>query len=138
MLFHIRLQIHVNEGLATVYIPRSSGTTAHRRNDLKRPEESTELIQLDGTMGSATAFIEMLVLTRGRTVKLFQGTPERWKDVSFKNVRLPGGLVISTALKGGKLADVAVSSRFGGSLKTEADGLSGSFEFLAGESSSLL
>lgn len=122
ILFRTWQEIFVNEGLATVYLPRSRGVIAHRRHDLKKPKESSEIMQLDGTMGAATALLEMLILEKGGIVKLFQGIPEKWRDVSFKNICLPGGFRISAERKGGRICHLHVKSRFGGKLKIEVEG----------------
>ena len=113
ILLDIWKKVFINEGLATVYLPRSRGIIAHRRHDLKKPKETSEIMQLDGTMGAATALLEMLVHQRGDTVYLFQGIPEAWSNVSFANVFLPGGFTISA--KRGEY--VRITSSKGGILK---------------------
>jgi hypothetical protein len=129
ILFDMWKKIFVNEGLATVYLPRSRGIIAHRRNDLKKPKATSEIMQLDGTMGTATALLEMLAHRRGETIYLFKGIPEEWRDVSFKNIHLPGGFTIS-----GKLDEnITVRSRDGGSLKIELDGCVRNYDFDPGE-----
>ncbi len=117
ILFNIWKEIYLNEGLATVYLPRTRGITAHRRKDLLKPKETTEIMQLDGTMGGATALLEMLAHQHGDTVYLFKGIPEKWQDVSFKNIHLPNGFTVSA--KRGQ--SVTVTSRFGGKLKVKFD-----------------
>lgn len=117
ILFRIWREIFVNEGLATVYLPRSRGIIAHRRQDMKKPKESSEFIQLDGTMGAATALLEMLAHPVGDRIRLFRGVPEQWRDVSFRNISLPGGFMIS-AIRG---REIRASSRFGGTLKIQSD-----------------
>jgi len=95
LLFSLWKEIFVNEGLSTVYLPRSRGLIAHRRHDLQKPKETNEFIQLDGTMGAATALLDMLAYRKGDAVCLFHGIPQRWANVSFENIHLAGGIVIS-------------------------------------------
>lgn len=129
ILLEMWKNIFVNEGLATVYLPRTRGIVAHRRHDLKKPKESSEIMQLDGTMGFATAILEMLVHMRGDVVYLFKGIPVEWKHVSFNNIRLPGGFSISA--ERGRF--VKVVSHFGGSLKIEQGNRIENYIFKLGE-----
>ena len=118
ILLNIWKEVFVNEGLATVYLPRSRGIIAHRRHDLTKPKESNEFIQLDGTMGAATALLEMLVHQHGDTVRIFRGIPQKWREVSFRNVRLPGGFLVS-AVRGGS---VSITATRGGDIKVDLNG----------------
>jgi len=129
ILFNIWKEIFVNESQTTVYLPRSRGIIAHRRHDLKKPKETNEIMQLDGTMGAATALLEMLAHQRGDTVYLFQGIPGKWQDVSFKNIHLPGGFTISAVRR----KSVIVTSRFGGMLKIQLADQIITCEFQPGE-----
>ena len=69
-------------------------------------------MQLDGTMGGATAILECLAMVKGDTVHLFQGIPDHWENVEFKNVHLPGGFTIS----GKRGGEITVKARTGGDL----------------------
>ncbi len=129
ILFRMWREIFVNEGLATVYLPRSRGIIAHRRQDMKKPKENNEFIQLDGTMGAATALLEMLAHVAGDRICLFRGIPEQWRDVSFKNIHLPGGVTIS-AIRGQK---IDITSQLGGTLKFQVDGSRFEIQLTAGE-----
>ena len=90
-LFNLWKEIFVNEGLATVYLPRMLSLIAHRRHDIARPKEDNEFIQLDGCGGFLDAFTQMCAYTRFDKLHLFCGMPEKWKDVSIANLLLPGG-----------------------------------------------
>lgn len=130
VLLNLWKEIFVNEGLATVYLPRSRGIIAHRRNDLKKPKETHEIMQLDGTMGAATALLEMLAHQRGETAHLFAGVPDAWQDVSFYGIWLPGGFRLCA--ERGKV--VSVYSQKGGTLRVCADGREHIFILRADES----
>lgn len=133
LLLKIWEKVFVNETLASVYLPKFQGITAHRKEDIKVPQEENEIMQLEGTMASSTAVIEMLVHQHGDTVYLFRGVPDAWKNVSFKRVRLPGGFVISAERKDGKISSVKVASSLGGRLKIEFESVCRDFDFVGGE-----
>jgi alpha-L-fucosidase 2 len=117
ILLNLWKEIFINEGMATAYLPRLQGLTAHRRADMLKPRETNEVMQLDGTMAGATAIIEMLVHQKGDTVYLFKGIPDKWLDAHFENVRLPGAFTISAVRKNGELESIRVKSIKGGKFK---------------------
>jgi alpha-L-fucosidase 2 len=121
ILLNLWREIFINKGWATAYLPRFQGLTAHRRADMLKPRETNEVMQLDGTMAGATAIIEMLVHQRGDTVYLFKGVPDKWLDIHFKDIRLPGAFIISAARKNGKLESVRVKSVKGGILRIKLE-----------------
>ena len=116
LLLKIWREIFINEGLTTVYLPRFRGFTAHRRDDMLKPKETNEIMQLDGTMAGATAIYEMLAHTRGSVTYVFPAIPEQWPDVSFKGLRQPGGFAISAERRDGRTQRVAVTSTHGGAV----------------------
>jgi len=116
LLLNIWKEIFVNEGWSSVYLPKFRGLTAHRSSDMKKPKETTEIMQLDGTMGAATAILEMLVHTHSGITKIFPAVPDKWKDISFKNIRVPGGFLISASRKDGKLEEIKIESLHGGKI----------------------
>jgi len=120
-LLDIWKEIFINESMATVYLPKFRGLSAHRRNDMLRPKETSEIIQLDGTMAGATAILEMLVHERQGVVHLFPGVPDKWQDISFKNIRLPGAFLISAERKNGRITLLNIKSLKGGMMKLKAD-----------------
>ena len=116
LLLKIWREIFINEGLTTVYLPRFRGFTAHRRDDMLKPKETNEIMQLDGTMAGATAIYEMLVHTRGGTTYVFPAVSERWPDLSFKNIRQSGGFAISAERRNGRTQRIAITSTQGGTI----------------------
>ncbi|MBN2640035.1 MAG: hypothetical protein JXR78_00135 [Victivallales bacterium] len=117
ILLNMWKEVFVNEGWATVYLPRTRGIVAHRRHDLKKPKATSEIMQLDGTMGAVSALTEMLVHQRGDTVYLFEGIPDKWQEASFSNVHLPGALTVSATRKHGRTVSVQIKSVGDGSIK---------------------
>ena len=89
-LFTLWREIFVNEGLATVYLPRMLSLIAHRRHDIAAPREQNEVMQLDGCGGFLDAFTQMCAYARGGKLRLFRGMPEKWRDVRIDGLRLPG------------------------------------------------
>lgn len=139
LLLDIWRKIFVNESMATVYLPKFRGLTAHRRADMLKPKETHEIMQLDGTMGAAAAIMEMLVHQRGDTVYLFPGTPSDWSDIEFRNIRLPGAFYISAARKNGRLESVRVKSLKGGNFRISLNDMEPLLiDFNAGEERELI
>ena len=90
-LFNVWKEIFINEGLCTVYLPRMLSLIAHRRHDIAKPKETSEVMQLDGTCGFLSAFLEMCAYVKGDKIRLFRGMPEKWETVRVENMALPGG-----------------------------------------------
>jgi hypothetical protein len=122
VLLGIWKELFVNEGWATVYLPKFRGLTALRREDMLKPKDTSEIMQLDGTMGGATAILEMLVHQKGDTVYVFPAVPIQWKNISFKNVCLPGAFRISAKRRNSQIETISVKSLKGGQLRIRFDG----------------
>ncbi|MBI4976822.1 MAG: hypothetical protein HZC28_05030 [Spirochaetes bacterium] len=131
-------ELFVNEGRTSVYIPRSWGFTVHVRRRMypdglrMNPHQGNmavngktlgecEIMQLDGMMGAASALIEMLVHARNGVIYIFPAVPTRWKDVSFTDVRVEGGFLVSALQKNGSLASIRVKSLNGGTIMLAAE-----------------
>jgi hypothetical protein len=122
LLLKVWREIFINEGWATVYLPKFRGLTAHRRADMLKPKETSEIMQLDGTMGGATAILEMLVHQKGDTVYVFPAVPDKWENISFKNVCLSGAFRISAKLRNRQIETISVKSLKGGQLRIRFSG----------------
>ena len=88
-------------GLCTVYLPRMLSLIAHRRHHIALPKDENEVMQLDGTCGFLSAFMEMCAYTRFDSINLFRGMPAKWNGVRIENLMLPGGGRLS-AQRGGE------------------------------------
>lgn len=117
ILFDLWRKIFVNEGMATAYLPRFQGITAHRKADMVKPKETHEVMQLDGTMAGATAMIELLIYELAGVFHVFAGIPDSWQDACFKNVCLPNGWRISAERRGGRLVSCVIKARLEGQLR---------------------
>ena len=110
LLMHIWRELFVNESLCSVYLPRFRGFSSHRRDDMKKPKETSEVMQLEGTMIGAAALVEMLVHTHGGVLRLFAGTPAKWRDASFRQVRQPGPFEVSGRRADGVFREAQIRS----------------------------
>jgi len=122
LILQLWRKLFVNEGLATVYLSQFRGLTVHRKKDQKKSRETNEIMQLDGTMGGATALCEMLIHTRGGITHIFPAVPDDWENVSFADIRVPGAFLVSAKRKNGRLQPIAIRSLIGGILTVQVDG----------------
>lgn len=123
IIMNIWKELFVNEGMTTVYLPKFRGLTVHRRPDMLKPKETNEIMQLDGTMGAATAMLEMLAHKHAGTVNVFQGVPLKWESISFKNIRIPGPFLLSASKESGRLKELIIESIGGEELKLNVSGI---------------
>jgi hypothetical protein len=122
-LLNMWKEIFINEGMNTVYLPRFRGLIAHRRHDMNKPKETSEVIQIDGTMGCATSLLENMAHTHSGVTKIFAGVPDKWKNVSFKNIRLPGPFTASASKENGKFKEAKIASLGGSKIKLDILGV---------------
>lgn len=115
-------RLFVNEGLATVYLPKFRGISAHRRADILQPRDQNEIMQLDGTMAAATALYEFMAHTHAGLTRIFAGVPAEWRHVSFKNIRLPGPFLVSAVRKDGAAEQVKIFAPQGGAIRVAVAG----------------
>ncbi|MBE6357254.1 MAG: hypothetical protein E7058_09120 [Lentisphaerae bacterium] len=96
ILLHEWKRLFVNEGNATVYLPRFRGSVAHRRHDIMRDKKEYEVMQLDGSAGFISAFTAMFCYFEKNRIFLWRGIPAAWrKKASFCKVALPGNWLVS-------------------------------------------
>lgn len=74
---------------------------------------------LEGNFAFAAAVQEMLLQSHSGVVRVFPAVPASWKDVSFDSLRTYGAFLVSAKKKGGKVAEVQVTSEKGGLLRLE-------------------
>ena len=73
-----------------------------------------EIMQLDGAMGAVAAVQEMLCHERQGVVRLFAGTPQKWRKVAFENFLVAGGFKVSARREDGRLVSLKVQAPRGG------------------------
>lgn len=110
VLMGIWKRLFLNESLATVYLPRFRGISSHRHQDMLKPKESSEIMQLDGTMAGAATLLEMLVHERNGVVILFPALPDIWENLTFKRIYLPGRVCVSGSVRNGNHVEVIFES----------------------------
>ncbi|GAB4488525.1 MAG: hypothetical protein OHK0019_05020 [Saprospiraceae bacterium] len=71
---------------------------------------------LEGNFAFAAGVQEMLLQSQNGTIRVFPAVPDDWKDVSFKNLRSEGALLVSAEMQGGKARQVEIFSEKGGEL----------------------
>ena len=111
LLLKIFEDVFTNEGLASVYIPRFPGFTNHALGRGKGDLSTHEIMQLDGTMGFATAIHEMLVHSSGGVIRFFPAVPRSWPDLEFADIRLPGQLCAGGVMRNGKVTMVRLTAK---------------------------
>jgi len=69
---------------------------------------------LEGNFAAALGVQEMLLQSRGGTIRIFPAIPDDWKDVSFTTLRAEGAFLISAQRVGGVTQRVEIVSEKGG------------------------
>lgn len=69
---------------------------------------------LEANMYGADGLQEMLLQTAPGKVDLFPAIPDEWKEkgVEFENFRAQGGILVSAAIKGGRLRQISLESAY--------------------------
>jgi hypothetical protein len=76
-------------------------------------EGNGEIMQMDGAAASVAAIQELLCHERGGIVRLFVGAPKEWKSVSFENILVAGGFLVSAKRDNGVVTLDVRSTRAG-------------------------
>ena len=79
-LIHDWRTTYVNEGYGTMHDP---------------VEQRPERMQIEAGLGMAAAILDMLAYEQNDVIQLFQGIPAAWQGVSFQDIALPKGVLIS-------------------------------------------
>ena len=99
------LHTHIGNSVAAVEMLRAwdayycdEGHGSHHNavhNGFTAFTNGREVMQMDGQCAAVTAVMELLVHEVNGKVEYFRGCPESWKEVSFQNIRLSDGRVVS-------------------------------------------
>ena len=107
-------RLFTNEGHGTLHDPHVAGLSLLGQGGVKRPkfespdDRHREIMQLDAGGSSVEAIFEMLLHDRRGVCHLFRGAPSRWRDVSFRGILAPGGVLVSAARRNGMVGRVTL------------------------------
>jgi hypothetical protein len=73
-----------------------------------------EILNLDAFMATTGQILELLLSTRRGVNYLFAGAPQRWKYVSFDNVRTEGAFEVGATRRNGSVLRVSVKANTAG------------------------
>ena len=76
-----------------------------------------ETMQLDAQMGAVSAITDLLVQVRDGTIHVAERLPKRWRDLSFKNILVPGGFRVSAELRHREMRRIEIHSQAGATLR---------------------
>ena len=68
---------------------------------------------IESPLSFATCIHDMLLQSWGGTIRVFRGTPEKWADVAFTDLRTQGAFLVSAKRKAGVTQFVTVTSLVG-------------------------
>jgi alpha-L-fucosidase 2 len=76
---------------------------------------------IESPLSFATCVHDMLIQSMGGVIKVFPGTPERWGDAAFYDLRAQGAFLVSAKKKGGVTRFVSINSLIGSPLTVKTD-----------------
>ena len=114
VLLEIWERIFMNEGNAAVLEPIFAGFTAPGGSRSAQAAGSNEILNLDAFMATTGQILELLLSTRRSVNFLFAGAPQRWKYVSFDNIRTEGAFEVGATRRNGKVIRVSVKANTAG------------------------
>ena len=113
VLLEIWERIFMNEGNAAVLEPIFAGFTAPGGSRSAQAGRN-EILNLDAFMATTGQILELLLSSRRGVNYLFAGAPQRWKDVSFDNIRTEGAFEVGATRRNGKVIRVSVKANTAG------------------------
>jgi hypothetical protein len=76
---------------------------------------------IESPLSFATSIHDMLLQSWGGKIRVFRGTPEKWSDVAFKDLRTQGAFLVSAKKKTGVMQFVTVKSLIGSPCFVQTD-----------------
>jgi hypothetical protein len=110
-------KVFVNEGHGTLHDVGFPGFSIMGRGSIHDTRNHRKVMQMDAGMGAVAAVAEMLIHERRGVVRVFPGAPSTWRDASFAGMPVSGGFLVGAKLAEGKIAEVEIESRRGGTLR---------------------
>ncbi|NOZ20579.1 MAG: hypothetical protein GXP25_05755 [Planctomycetes bacterium] len=114
LLLNIWRRVFTNENDGTLHDAHVKGFSV-----LQGRTHEKEIMQIEAGMAAITAVQEMLLQCVKGTIRIMPGVPERWRDVSYTNMRTEGAFLVSAQKRDGMLTKVKVISEAGGPLQIE-------------------
>ena len=110
-----------NEGHATLHNANSPGIFAWEDGSLAWPDHRKgsdflyyETMQMDATMGTLSAILELIVSCRGEDIHISDRLPKGWRELSFSRVRAEGGFVLDGKFRHSRADEITLHSLRGG------------------------
>ncbi|MCU0608712.1 MAG: glycoside hydrolase family 95 protein [Chitinispirillaceae bacterium] len=116
LLLEIWERVFTNEGWAAVRDPLFMGFST-RGTPESAVAGKNEILHMDACMGATAAIMEMLLHTRRGVNHLFCGAPQRWKYVSFDNIRTEGAFEVGATRRGTSVVRVTVKANAPGTFR---------------------
>ena len=116
VLLEIWERMFMNEGNAAVLEPIFAGFTAPGGSRSARSGRN-EILNLDAFMATTGQILELLLSTRRGVNYLFAGAPQRWKYVSFDNIRTEGAFEVGATRRNGNVIRVSVKANTAGTFR---------------------
>jgi len=116
VLLEIWERIFMNEGHAAVLEPIFAGFTAPGGSRSARAGRN-EILNLDAFMATTGQILELLLSTRRGINYLFAGAPQRWRYVSFDNIRTEGAFEVGATRRNGQVLRVSVKANTAGTFR---------------------
>jgi alpha-L-fucosidase 2 len=113
VLLEIWERVFMNESHAAVREPIFAGFTAPGGSGAARSDRH-EILNLDALMAATGQILELLLHTRRGVNHLFGGAPQRWKNVSFDNIRTEGAFEVGATRRNGHVVRVSVKANTAG------------------------
>ena len=101
---------------AAVLEPIFAGFTAPGGSRSARSGRN-EILNLDAFMATTGQILELLLSTRRGVNYLFAGAPQRWKYVSFDNIRTEGAFEVGATRRNGNVIRVSVKANTAGTFR---------------------
>jgi alpha-L-fucosidase 2 len=109
LILEIWERVFMNEGDAAVRDPLFMGFST-RGTPESAVAGMNEVLHMDAHLGATAAILEMLLCTRRGVNYLFSGAPQRWKNVSFDNIRTEGAFEVGATRRNGRVMRVSIKA----------------------------
>jgi len=85
-------------------------------------------MQIDGNFGFTSGLAEMLLQSHRKTVRILPCLPKEWHEGFFTGLKARGGFICDATWKEGRVEEIVITSKLGGTLTLVANGQEMSLE----------